>query len=479
MPTGTERHVQFVQTLDIEDEDRYGRKIDDFLYDMFQRRSPLKFSSLERATRNSQAVVLVTLDLSSTARATGTSFDDAAKDFCQRIFLPSTKRFLGTLTPKSILGVSPVSPRFKRFWNRVFFKEALKHGPPMLQSINTAFKDDYLPNWALALSFAVMGNMTFAFADQAAEVAKMVELFGPGGVAVATLIMQKYVSNKIKANLPTAQQEQEWKTHLSALKVGINLVIGTTAKITAPPAYSAIDRSNEEEDSQVILLDALYDTTLAAAKVHTVNEKFWEAFLYAREKSMQGAALSAVGIGAGMLALDAAVFTTSTVAVAPLAQWGIAGVVGFALTGEAPLVLVTTTWWCPPLFFAGMAATLVTTGFGVKRVWDIKKFNDKAAYHENMKKFIIFAWKVAYFSRLLMEWVNCTDAANPSAVDFVDDEARRNWGEFISKIREATNQSVTARDLTPEFVVGFLKERSEDLKKWREELAKHEKKYLS
>lgn len=78
-----------------------------------------------------------------------------------------------------------------------------------------------------------------------------------------------------------------------------------------------------------------------------------------------------------------------------------------------------------------------------------------------------------------MEWVNCTDAANPSAVDFVDDDARRNWGEFIGKIREATNQSVTARDLTPEFLVGFLKERSEDLKKWREELAKHEKKYLS
>jgi len=192
------------------------------------------------------------LDLSSTARATGTAFDDAAKDFCQRIFLPSTKRLLGALTPKSILGVSPVSPRFKRFWNGVFFKEALKHGPPMLQSINTAFKDDYLPNWsviffvcvpqlrslttgmsrALALSFAVMGNMTFAFADQAAEVAKMVELFGPGGVAVATLIMQKYVSIKTKANLPTAQQEHEWKTHLSALKVGINLVIDTTAKIT-------------------------------------------------------------------------------------------------------------------------------------------------------------------------------------------------------------------------------------------------------
>jgi len=68
------------------------------------------------------------------------------------------------------------------------------------------------------------------------------------------------------------------------------------------------------------------------------------------------------GMWGAKLALDAAI------TVAPLAGWGLAGVVSFALTGEARLVLVTTTWWRPPLFSAGMAATRVTTGFGVTTV---------------------------------------------------------------------------------------------------------------
>lgn len=99
----------------------------------------------------------------------------------------------------------------------------------------------------------------------------------------------------------------------------------------------------EEEDPEVVLLDALYDKTLAAAKLHTVNEKFLEAFIYARKKPTQGAIASAVGVGAGILALDAAAATTSFVAVMPVAEWGVAGFVGFALTREASLVLVSTT----------------------------------------------------------------------------------------------------------------------------------------
>lgn len=132
--------------------------------DMFERRSPFKFSSLEIATRNSRAVVLVglnlavgspyligdfemTLELSSLAQRCGISFNDAAKDFCQRVFLPSTKYLLGTLTIRSILDVSPISSRFRHFWNRSFFKQALRHGPSMLQFINPAIKDEYLPSW--------------------------------------------------------------------------------------------------------------------------------------------------------------------------------------------------------------------------------------------------------------------------------------------------------------------------------------------
>lgn len=124
----------------------------------------------------------------------------------------------------------------------------------------------------------------------------------------------------------------------------------------------------DEKDPEVILLDALYDTTLAAAKLHTVNEKFLEPFVYVRNQSTQGAIATAVGVGAGMLAFDAAVVTSSAVAVMPLAEWGVAGFIGFALIGEAPLVLV---------FFASLAATVISAGNGIKRVLNIKKFNEK------------------------------------------------------------------------------------------------------
>lgn len=69
-----------------------------------------------------------------------------------------------------------------------------------------------------------------------------------------------------------------------------------------------------------------------------MNENFLEAFIYARKKPTQGAIASAVGVGAGILALDAAVATTSFVPVMPVAGWGVAGFVGFVLTGGAPLV---------------------------------------------------------------------------------------------------------------------------------------------
>lgn len=65
------------------------------------------------------------------------------------------------------------------------------------------------------------------------------------------------------------------------------------------------------------------------------------------------------------------------------------------------------------------------------------------------------------------------------AVDFVDDVARARWARFIRKVREASNQSVTAQHLSPELFVGFLQERAADLKKLRDDLKKLEEKYLS
>lgn len=91
----------------------------------------------------------------------------------------------------------------------------------------------------------------------------------------------------------------------------------------------------------------------------------------------------------------------------------------------------------------------------------------------------VHAWNVAYFARIFLQRVYSADDAHPAAVDFVDDEARARWACFIRKVREASNQSVTAQHLSLEIVVGFLQERAADLKKLRDDLKKLEEKYLS
>lgn len=96
-----------------------------------------------------------------------------------------------------------------------------------------------------------------------------------------------------------------------------------------------------------------------------------------------------------------------------------------------------------------------------------------------VKKFTIYAWNVTCFIRVFLQWVYCADGAHPTAVDFVGDEARARWACFIRMVREASNQSATARHLSLEFVVGFLQERAADLKKLRDGLKELEEKYLS
>lgn len=96
-----------------------------------------------------------------------------------------------------------------------------------------------------------------------------------------------------------------------------------------------------------------------------------------------------------------------------------------------------------------------------------------------VKRFIIYAWNVTNFTRVFLQWVYCADGAHPTAVDFVDDEARARWVCFIRMVRKGSNQSATARHLLLEFVVGFLQERAVDLKKLRDDLKELEEKYLS
>jgi len=45
----TERHMQFITILEAEDKTQYGRKVDGFLYDVFDRQPPLRYATTEIA----------------------------------------------------------------------------------------------------------------------------------------------------------------------------------------------------------------------------------------------------------------------------------------------------------------------------------------------------------------------------------------------------------------------------------------------
>ena len=46
--------------------------------------------------------------------------------------------------------------------------------------------------------------------------------------------------------------------------------------------------------------------------------------------------------------------------------------------------------------------------------------------------------------------------AGPDEIDFVDDQARRSWQQFIEKTRAATGGRATADELSPRFVRTYL-----------------------
>jgi hypothetical protein len=73
--------------------------------------------------------------------------DEAAERLCTKIFQPESRHMLAVVTDRSILGISPVSPRFQNFWNKAFFSEALNRGPSLLREIDRSFTTEYLPSW--------------------------------------------------------------------------------------------------------------------------------------------------------------------------------------------------------------------------------------------------------------------------------------------------------------------------------------------
>jgi len=60
------------------------------------------------------------------------------------------------------------------------------------------------------------------------------------------------------------------------------------------------------------------------------------------------------------------------------------------------------------------------------------------------------------------------------AVEFVDDGARSEWGNIITRFNEAGGRMTPSVQLEPRYIVIFLDEQRRDFEAWREGLMAHE-----
>jgi len=85
------------------------------------------------------------------------------------------------------------------------------------------------------------------------------------------------------------------------------------------------------------------------------------------------------------------------------------------------------------------------------------------------------AWKVTYFTSLLLHLVNNTGGGTPTEVGFVNEEARARWCEFVAYVRQVGRGQISTRDSSPQAVLLFVNEQREILSRLRRRLDEAER----
>lgn len=155
-----ESQVQFTQTLQVEDVERHGRKIDDFLWHVWKAFSVQilvawdcykEFLSGRIGGSKSSCWFAI-----SNRRFWGDIGAFFASTALRNIIQRCSQRFLPACLPtehkvplQQYLFLTNLRYRadLGTFGTYRFSKQALRHGPPMLQFINPAIKDEYLPSY--------------------------------------------------------------------------------------------------------------------------------------------------------------------------------------------------------------------------------------------------------------------------------------------------------------------------------------------
>jgi hypothetical protein len=59
-------------------------------------------------------------------------------------------------------------------------------------------------------------------------------------------------------------------------------------------------------------------------------------------------------------------------------------------------------------------------------------------------------------------------------VEFVNDGARSEWRDVITRVNEARGRTTASAHLEPRYIMIFLREQMREMDEWREDLKAHE-----
>jgi hypothetical protein len=204
--------------------------------------------------------------------------------------------------------------------------------------------------------------------------------------------------------------------------------------------------------------DALWHMTLAASQVATINLETLKAFEVYRTINQNEMAIQAAGVGlsafAGTLAFEEVALATRTVVIC-----------------ANPLVAVT----------AGAVAFFCGIKFLQKNKERVAN-KRRANYHEKLRPIIAQASYITYYTDRFLQWIHVTNQVQPvnnttrRTIDFIDNEARENWRDFIIQVRRTLDQPVTSKHLSAAYVQEFLRLQVRSLRRmWRDLLAEKTK----
>ncbi|KAF8534134.1 hypothetical protein BDD12DRAFT_861854 [Trichophaea hybrida] len=258
---------------------QYEQKMDCFLSALFGTTDQSSdMSSLDRKIKyEGDNKVLVTFRLSSSTA----SFSESAEKFCTLIFHPGSSDLFRQITKEHLLGLSPApqsSATFKRHWYRALFREVLKNGLTLLKHIDVRH-DEYLPEWALTLCFAIIAQINFAVGtDLDCTEGNAVQLFGTEGVETAERILKKMMDRE--ASKCSTAREKEFR---DKFKKCAATVVGAVRSTVDVYTITGSNSSVIEED----LYLSLYNAAHMAACTLTANRGTFDAFLAYRKVAAQ------------------------------------------------------------------------------------------------------------------------------------------------------------------------------------------------